>query len=177
MCLMRWENKARRGRAKSVKEAKNKQERWGRTNDCPRLCLNQQTKNTNIDNFCPNTETLSWSYQAVRCAQAWRCWCPAGAPGSRCGRAAGWSPSWRRSRCPPRPPPCGTPPSPRPGGPPAASGGGQQSGENNQHVTSTDVSQPVVSLLAVMLACNCQPGVCVSQMPGSVMWVITVCNC
>lgn len=52
------------------------------------------------------------------CWRGWRCWCPAGAPGSPCGRGAGWSPSWRRSRCPRRPPPCGTPPCPPPGGPP-----------------------------------------------------------
>lgn len=89
----------------------------------------QQKTNSDDNNFFHNTETLSLSYQAVCYAQVWRCWCPAGAPGSRCGRAAAWSPSWRRSRCRPRPPPCGTPPSPRPGGPPAVSGGQQQSRE------------------------------------------------
>lgn len=62
------------------------------------------------------------SYQAVYYAQELRYWCPAGAPGSLCGKDAEWSPSWRRSRCPPRPPPCGTPPFPLPDGPPAVSG-------------------------------------------------------
>lgn len=65
---------------------------------------------------------LVLSYRAVYYAQVLRYWCPAGAPGSLCGKDAEWSPSWRRSRCPPRPPPCGTPPFPLPDGPPAVSG-------------------------------------------------------
>lgn len=88
---------------------------------------------------------LSSSYQAVCCARVWRCWCPAGAPMSRCGRAAGWSLSWRRSRCPPRPPPCGTPPSPRPGGPPAVSGGQQQRGEAHPVNSHKDYHEALVA--------------------------------
>lgn len=58
----------------------------------------------------------------VECgAPAWRCWCPVGVPESQCGRGVRWTRSWRRSRCPPQQPPCGTPPCPPPDGPPTAS--------------------------------------------------------
>lgn len=71
------------------------------------------------------TKTLhkTMSYQAECCVLVLRCWCPVGVPESRCGKGVTWTRNWRRSRCPPQQPPCGTPPCPPPDGPPTASAG------------------------------------------------------
>lgn len=83
-----------------------------------------QTKDFNKARGSPqnqNAQSIIRSYQVECCVRVLRCWCPVGVPESQCGKGVRWTRSWRRSRCPPQQPPCGTPPCPPPDGPPTAS--------------------------------------------------------
>lgn len=89
-----------------------KMQGWTQTNDSNKARGSPQNQ---------NAQSIIRSYRVECCVPEWRCWCPVGVPESQCGKGARWTRSWRRSRCPPQQPPCGTPPCPPPDGPPTAS--------------------------------------------------------